>query len=86
MKAIIVTGTPGTGKSTLSKKLAKKLNFIYLDVNEAIKKYRLSEGYDKKRMTNIVDAKKLNRALIKEINNFKNTIKKISLTNLNKIK
>jgi|SRR3989338_738897 len=75
MKAIIVTGTPGTGKTTLSKRLAKKLNFVYLDVNETIKKYKLSEGYDKARDTKIVDIKKLNTAFIKEINNFKNTIK-----------
>ncbi|MBI2523054.1 adenylate kinase family protein [Candidatus Woesearchaeota archaeon] len=71
MKVVIVSGTPGTGKTTLSKKLAKKLNFYYLDVNETIKKYRLSEGYDKKRKTKIVDVKKLNRALIKEISNIK---------------
>ena len=100
MKVIIVTGTPGTGKTTLSKKLAKKLDFSYLDVNETIKKYKLSEGYDKKRKTKIVDVKKLNRALIKEIsiiknslnktpiskNWSKNSIKKISLIKFNKIK
>ena len=100
MKVIIVTGTPGTGKTTLSKKLAKKLDFSYLDVNETIKKYKLSEGYDKKRKTKIVDVKKLNRALIKEIsiiknllnktpiskNLSKNSIKKISLIKFNKIK
>ena len=91
MKVIIVTGTPSTGKTTLSKKLAKKLNLYYLDVNETIKKYKLSEGYDKKRKTKIVDVKKLNNALIKEINNFKNTIKKNSIkmlspTKFNKIK
>ncbi len=91
MKVIAVTGTPSTGKTTLSKELAKKLNFQYIDVNETIKKYKLSEGYDKKRKTKIVDVKKLNRALIREINNFKNTIKKnsikrISPTKFNKIK
>lgn len=77
MRIIIVTGTPGTGKTTLSKKLAKKLNFHYLDVNNAIKKYDISEGYDRKRKTKIVDIKKLNKALIKEINNYnKKTFKK----------
>ncbi len=75
MKVIIVTGTPSTGKTTLSKELAKKLNFQYIDVNETIKKYKLTEGYDKKRNTKIVDVKKLNNALIKEINNFKKSIK-----------
>ena len=71
MGVIIVTGTPGTGKTTLAKKLSKKLDFHYLDANEIIKEYDISEGYDKKRDTNIIDTKKLNLALIKEINNHK---------------
>src|SRR3989338_3917796 len=74
MKVLIVTGTPATGKTTLSKKLAKKLNFHYLDVNKVIKKYNISEGYDKKRKTRVVDIKKLNKALVKEINNYKKLI------------
>ncbi|MBI2657119.1 AAA family ATPase [Candidatus Woesearchaeota archaeon] len=69
MKVICVTGTPGTGKTTLAKKLAKKLNFYYLDVNKLISKYRLSEGYDRKRKAKIVDIKKLNKHLIKYIKN-----------------
>lgn len=71
MGIIIVTGIPGTGKTTLAKKLSKKLDFHYLDANEIIKEYDISEGYDKKRDTNIIDTKKLNLALIKEINNHK---------------
>ena len=67
MKKICITGTPGTGKTMLSKNLAKKLNFLYLDVSKLISKYKLPEGYDKKRKTKIVDVKKLNKALIKEI-------------------
>ena len=71
MKIIIVTGTPGTGKTLLSRKLASKLNFHYIDANRMIRKYKLSEGYDKKRNTKIVDATKLNKTLIMEISNFK---------------
>jgi len=67
MKVIIVTGSVGTGKTTISKKLAEKLNFDYVDVNRIIKKYDVSEGYDKKRKTKIIDTKKLNKVLIKEI-------------------
>jgi len=75
MKLIIVTGSVGTGKTTLSKKLAEKLNFIYVDANKIIKKYNLSENYDKKRKTKIVDIERLNKALIKEINKHKKSIK-----------
>ena len=67
MKLIIVTGAVGTGKTTLAKKLAGKLNYEYIDVNKIIKKYKISEGYDKKRKTKVIDIKKLNKYLIKEI-------------------
>jgi len=96
MKVIIISGSVGTGKTTLSRKLAKKLNFHYLDVNKIIKKYKISEGYDKKRKTKIIDVKKLNKALIKEIKNYnkkifnnkikstKNTFKKTKSNKTNK--
>ena len=67
MEVIAVSGTPGTGKTTLSKKLAKRLDFYYLDVNKFINTKKLYGGYDKKRRTKIVDIKKLNNALTKEI-------------------
>jgi len=69
MKVIIVTGSVGTGKTTLAERLSKKMNFEYLDVNRIINK--ISEGYDKKRKSKIIDIKKLNKYLIKEISNIK---------------
>ena len=71
MKIIAVSGVPGTGKTTLSKKLSMNLNFYYLDVNRIISKNKLAEGYDKKRKTKIVDVNKLVKFLISEIKNFK---------------
>jgi len=67
MKVIVVTGTPGTGKTAVAKKIAQKKGYLYVDVNAIIRKYGLSEGYDKKRKTKLIDVKKLNAALVKEI-------------------
>lgn len=71
MKVICVTGTPGTGKTTIAKKLSAKLRFHYIDVNRLIMEKKLGEGYDKKRATTIVDAEKLNRELLAEISRLK---------------
>lgn len=77
MRVICVTGTPGTGKTTVAKKIAKALNYLYIDVKEVIKREKLSEGYDKKRKCYIVDIKKLNKLLIKMINQYEKSLKKI---------
>ncbi len=76
MKVVAVSGVPGTGKTALSKKLAKKLNFYYLDVNKLIIRHNLSEGYDKKRKTRIVGIDRLNKFLINYIKQFKKITKK----------
>ncbi|MBI2655800.1 adenylate kinase family protein [Candidatus Woesearchaeota archaeon] len=68
MKAVIISGTPGTGKTTLSKRLALRLNYFYFDVNDFIAKNKLYESYDRKRKTRVVDVANLNKELIKEIN------------------
>lgn len=60
----IVTGTPGTGKTTVAKRLAKKHHGHYIDVNAVIRKQHLKEGYDRKRKTAVVDTDKLNKILI----------------------
>jgi len=67
MKVMIVTGTPGTGKTTVAKKLAKKYKAEYIDVNVIIKDNGLRESYDKKRKSYVVDINKLNKVLAKII-------------------
>ncbi|MFT4303277.1 MAG: AAA family ATPase [Candidatus Woesearchaeota archaeon] len=62
---IIITGTPGTGKTTLSKKISKKLNFKYISGNTIIKKYSLIEGYDTIKKCNIVDEIKFSKSVTK---------------------
>lgn len=71
---IIITGTPGTGKTTLAKALAKKLKIQYLDVNKVIEEYKLREAYDRKRQTYVVDEKKLNKILLQKIKEHKDLI------------
>ncbi len=69
MKAIIISGTPGTGKTTLSKALCKTLDLELIDVKPLVK--QLEEGYDQSKRCYIVDEKKLSRAFIKCISDVK---------------
>ena len=76
MKVIIVTGSVGSGKTTLSRKLARKLGFKYIDVNRIIKEYNLSESYDRKRKCKVVDVNRLSKALIDKIDKLKGDFEK----------
>lgn len=71
MKIICITGTPGTGKTTLALKLSKALTFPVLDVKEFIKQKKLAESYDQKRKCAVVDEKLLSKELLKEITKVK---------------
>jgi adenylate kinase len=56
---VAITGTPGTGKSKVSKELSKLTGFKLVDVNEFSKKEKLILYRDKERETDVVDTKAL---------------------------
>lgn len=86
---ITITGTPGTGKTYIAKKLAGK-NFEYFDLNKYIKEQKIFDDYDKKDKTYDVDVKKLKKInyLFKENLGMKNkkTSQDIKKYNNKKIK
>lgn len=51
----IVTGTPGTGKTTFAKKFASDKGFKYVDGKNVIKKFGLVEEYDSKNNSEVID-------------------------------
>ena len=62
---LLVTGTPGTGKTVLAKKLSLLLNYTYFDVNSFIKNAHIYSSYDQKRRSYVVDEAKLAREMVK---------------------
>lgn len=43
---ILITGTPGTGKTTFSQLLNQSLNFTYLPIAKLINENQLFEGWN----------------------------------------
>ncbi len=74
MSVICISGSVGSGKTTLSKKLARSLKFEYVDVTKEVKKNKLSIGFDEKRDCEIIDEKKLLKLLIEKINKSKKNL------------
>lgn len=56
---ILISGTPGTGKSELAKKVADSINALNINITDFVKEHDLSEGYDEIRECLIVDEDKL---------------------------
>ncbi len=62
-KAILVTGTPGVGKTAVSHKLASKLDALYIGITELVKKQKLITSVDDERKTLIADTEKVSKQL-----------------------
>lgn len=56
---IIVTGTPGTGKTTHCEVLAEKTGLKHLSVNQIVKDRECHEGWDDEYQSWIVDEDKV---------------------------
>ena len=59
----MVTGTPGVGKTTVSHKLASKLDAVCMGITELVKTEKLITGVDEDRATLIADTKKVSKRL-----------------------
>ncbi|PNX47901.1 MAG: hypothetical protein BV457_04820 [Thermoplasmata archaeon M9B1D] len=66
---IAITGTPGTGKTSVAKKLVRE-GYIVLDLNRIACENDFLLGRDEKRKSNIVDIDKLNLFIKKNYSNF----------------
>lgn len=63
---ILITGTPGVGKTAVSLFLASKLDAMHVDLAELVKKENLVSGFDKARGTPIADTNRVSKR-VKEI-------------------
>jgi adenylate kinase len=66
MKQILVlTGTPGVGKSTVARQLASSLPGLHINVNDIVTAEKLILGADEARKTQITDIPKVSRRIAK---------------------
>ena len=59
MKTVVISGTPGTGKTTVSEKISEKINAKVISLNDFSISEKITCGYDVKRDTYIIDIDKL---------------------------
>ena len=65
MTLVAITGTPGTGKSTLANYLEKELTMDRIDISEKYKE--ISTKFNKNKQCYDVDLKKLKKLVQKEV-------------------
>jgi adenylate kinase len=62
-RVILVTGTPGVGKTTVSRSLASKLDAAYISLAELVEREKLISGVDKARGTLIADTARVSKRM-----------------------
>ena len=62
-QAIVITGTPGTGKTTISK-LLHEAGYDIIEVGKLVKESKLYEFFDEETDSYVVDDQRLNQKLI----------------------
>mmetsp|Transcript_1643 Transcript_1643/g.1794 ORF Transcript_1643/g.1794 Transcript_1643/m.1794 type:complete len:191 (-) Transcript_1643:466-1038(-) len=56
---ILITGTPGVGKTATAILLAERLNLQYLNIGSIIEQHQFHSGYDEQLQTHVLDEDKL---------------------------
>lgn len=62
-KVILVMGTPGVGKTTVSRLLASKLDAVHVNLAELVERENLISGVDKARETLIADTSRVSKRI-----------------------
>lgn len=73
-RAIIVTGTPGTGKTRFSRLLADKLGVCFVNMTKFAIQHNLIKSYDRRRRTHVVDERRLRHELEKYLTSLKESV------------
>ena len=73
-RAIIVSGTPGTGKTRFGRLLARKLGIDTMNVTRFARQHNLIKSYDRRRRTRLIDYRKLQRELEKHVTRLKKKV------------
>ena len=71
MDLVIISGTPGTGKTTVSNKISEMIDVNVITLNELAISEGLIQDFDKKRDTNIINIDKLVLHVLKIIRELK---------------
>jgi adenylate kinase len=71
---VSITGVGGTGKTVVSKLLAKELKWKFIKLDNIAKRKKLFLYYDKERRTHVVDMKKLKKEFVKESEKYENVV------------
>lgn len=62
-RVVVVTGTPGTGKTAVAKRLSSKLKSRLISLSKLALQGKLISSYDSERRTSIVDARRVARVI-----------------------
>ncbi|MFX1398983.1 MAG: adenylate kinase family protein [Promethearchaeota archaeon] len=71
MDLVIITGTPGTGKTIIAKKISEISNSYVISLGEMVLAEKFITSYDNKRKTSVIDDNKIIKKVINVINNKK---------------
>ena len=74
-RVILITGTPCTGKTSVSKQLSAKLDAMYINLTDLAKTLNLIIGEDKERKTSIINEEEIRAKIAESIDaTNKNTV------------